>query len=509
MLALSALSNYAHRSLPSLLRPLSLLYRPFSVSSHDIIALSTKLGELRRLKDTKAFASFIKEVDASSVAIVEGEGSTVQDIANTANSLARLNVQAPLFFKAVNERGAWMVESSCTPAAVANTAWAFAKSGFQAPLFFAAVEKRGQWLADHMNPQELNILHNAALTQLNLDTPTLTAAFERKGKAAVDRKLRENKDGNVTKNLLKMLGENSAKFRTNQYRAAWRGFRLVPRRDHAKVLADDRFKRFVEKTERKLSGSCSGSFSLHCEVLYAVAKLGMKARDVSLIIQGVKQRRDRIGEDGGPKVLSNTLFAIAALELVEREEELVLGLWNKAMGIDPGEWTDPTKLSQLYMVWLCLQIEGGEELKGKLMGVSCGLKERIEDATWFPQSHRKMSPEHMEISKLLTGMGFEHENEVSLFDRDNHFKSTSFLSIDMACRAKKVAIEFNGKQHYHGSNGGGGLNAQSKMKRRLLEKMGWKAVAVSFIEWERLKGGGAKGRWLRGKLGSKVGERSC
>ena len=87
-----------------------------------------------------------------------------------------------------------------------------------------------------------------------------------------------------------------------------------------------------------------------------------------------------------------------------------------------------------------------------------------------------------EVSEMLDELGFKHENEVPLI---NGIKT--FLALDMACTKRKIAIEFDGLTHYLREVGTGkGLNIENgptKAKRRLLERLGWKVVKISFHEW--------------------------
>ena len=66
------------------------------------------------------------------------------------------------------------------------------------------------------------------------------------------------------------------------------------------------------------------------------------------------------------------------------------------------------------------------------------------------------------------------------------------LSVDIADVEKKVCVEVQGPSYYVldlGKNGGSGVrnrvNGSTKMKLRLLEKLGWKCICVEYWRWNK------------------------
>jgi very-short-patch-repair endonuclease len=73
-----------------------------------------------------------------------------------------------------------------------------------------------------------------------------------------------------------------------------------------------------------------------------------------------------------------------------------------------------------------------------------------------------------------------------------------FMAIDIACRDRMIAVEFNGPSHY---NTDGRSNGKTTMKKRLLEKLGWRVIVIGYAEWEKLRGRDEKTGYLKGMLG--------
>ena len=102
-------------------------------------------------------------------------------------------------------------------------------------------------------------------------------------------------------------------------------------------------------------------------------------------------------------------------------------------------------------------------------------------------------------------LGMTLEREVSPFESGSG-GSEAFLAVDLACRAKKLAVELDGPSHFVTvlSGGEGGEkwreNGATKMKTRLLRKLGWTVVRVPHFEWFRLRGKQRKVAYLKSRL---------
>jgi hypothetical protein len=97
-----------------------------------------------------------------------------------------------------------------------------------------------------------------------------------------------------------------------------------------------------------------------------------------------------------------------------------------------------------------------------------------------------------EVSSILRGLGFDHDEEVSPWNDGEVSAPPGMLAIDMACRIKMVAIEFDGPCHFLREVGSGKVlqleNGATKAKRRFLERLGWKVVNISYFDWDKAKG---------------------
>eukprot|EP00899_Mesostigma_viride_P016473 jgi/Mesvir1/24827/Mv22067-RA.1 len=96
---------------------------------------------------------------------------------------------------------------------------------------------------------------------------------------------------------------------------------------------------------------------------------------------------------------------------------------------------------------------------------------------------------HLEVSRVLQGMGIAHKNEVPFF----HGLSYVDILVD-----GKVAVEVDGPSHFYQDSGA--ITAVTLFKRQLLEKGGFRAVAVSYFEWISLKGRLEQENYLGRKL---------
>ena len=139
-----------------------------------------------RIKSDYRFLNFINET--SGLMGMEGDFfPDVQPLSNIIHAIAKLDVDKEAcegIISAIVEKGDWIAARGKSQE-VANTAWAFARLEVDAPAFFAALDRRGEWLADEVNTQEAgNIAW--ALAKARIDAPTFFNALEGKGKWIVE-----------------------------------------------------------------------------------------------------------------------------------------------------------------------------------------------------------------------------------------------------------------------------------------------------------------------------------
>eukprot|EP00899_Mesostigma_viride_P016486 jgi/Mesvir1/24839/Mv22077-RA.1 len=96
---------------------------------------------------------------------------------------------------------------------------------------------------------------------------------------------------------------------------------------------------------------------------------------------------------------------------------------------------------------------------------------------------------HLEVSKVLQGMGIAHKNEVPFFH------GLSYVDILVG---GKVAVEVDGPSHFYQDSGA--ITAVTLFKRRLLEKGGFRVVDIPYFDWDRLKGRLEQENYLHHKL---------
>jgi hypothetical protein len=222
---------------------------------------------------------------------------------------------------------------------------------------------------------------------------------------------------------------------------------------------------------------------------WSFATLGVHAPS---FFAAVDKRGEWLVKIGDPQAVSNVCWAAGILGLLGRNDNLVIACWNAAMAI-PLNSLSVAELHQLHEVDLCVQIEGGEKLKSSLLSMPRELREAIDKAV--AESVNKSSRRQEEVSSALTSIGFNHEVEVSPFS--NAGGNAPFMAIDMACRDRMIAVEFNGPSHY---NSDGQPNGKTMMKKRLLKKLGWQLHTIPWQAWVGLKGKTEKVNYLKGGI---------
>ena len=109
------------------------------------------------------------------------------------------------------------------------------------------------------------------------------------------------------------------------------------------------------------------------------------------------------------------------------------------------------------------------------------------------------------VSRILTQLNIEHSTEVSPFEKGNlAIRAPTILNIDFVIsndvEDKKVAVEFNGPNHYMRSEGINVEGGRTKFKRRLLEGLGYTVVSINWNEWRKAKDTGTEEDYLRNLL---------
>jgi len=93
---------------------------------------------------------------------------------------------------------------------------------------------------------------------------------------------------------------------------------------------------------------------------------------------------------------------------------------------------------------------------------------------------------HQSVSETLVSMGVKHLNEVAVFGGVYHLDI--LLSNTKDHKNTSIAIEVDGPSHFvHPLARGAGrhltMNAETKLKRRLLKRLGWNVVSLPYTRW--------------------------
>jgi hypothetical protein len=232
----------------------------------------------------------------------------------------------------------------------------------------------------------------------------------------------------------------------------------------------------------------------------AFAELGIRP---NLFFAGLEKRVSQFLLLANNQSVCNVCWSLVILDLAHQHGELLQSLWAWAMEAEAGSFICE-QLNQLVQV----ELHAKASEVALMSPVPPALRRQMIDAV--KKSTQSNSRFEGEYSKLLDDLGFEHAREVSPFAEEE--KAGEVLAIDMACSARKIAIECDGPLHYLSS---GRENGRTVAKRRLLERLGWKVVNIpyqnnimmdsrSFLEKNSARGGKRelKMLYLRNKLAS-------
>jgi hypothetical protein len=172
----------------------------------------------------------------------------------------------------------------------------------------------------------------------------------------------------------------------------------------------------------------------------------------------------RILVSSNEQEVANLCYAIAVLDLAHTSEREFSKLWSKDMSWDPRAL--PVQQStQLVQVYAFVKARGMDLQEPAMRNIN--------------NINREPSRSQREVSLLLNELGFDHEEEVHPFHEEaDSTLPLGMLSIDMACRDRMVAIEFDGPSHFlmeaHSGKVSKVENGATKAKRLFLERLGWK-----------------------------------
>jgi len=237
-----------------------------------------------------------------------------------------------------------------------------------------------------------------------------------------------------------------------------------------------------------------GTTQAVANVALAFATLGI---DAPSFFAELDRNKEILLKDENPQAIANACFAVSVLGRSKSSEALLLHLWDRAAQLfDAGAVFTDEGMLQLAQAQACARAEG-VELPEVPMTMSRKMKSAM--AQYTPEDN-KVSRSVEQVSKALKEIGFDHELEVS----PGSTISGGMLAIDLACKERMIAIEFDGPSHYLKALGTGMLttkeNGGTKAKRRFLKQLGWTVINLDFRDYMEADRKSNLKQWLGEKL---------
>jgi hypothetical protein len=359
-----------------------------------------------------------------------------RQVANILHALAKMRAtgfKVDAIMDAVEANAEWLVSNE-NPQAIANTAWAFAKLNTPAPALLRKIEERASSLVDNGKPQEIAM---TAWAFAALDTPA-PALFEKIEKRA------------------SFMVENG-----NPQDIAMTAWAFAKLRHDAPALfsaVDSRSQFLIDKGKTKEISNTAWAF----------AELAISPASFFALLES---RADEFLISADSHAICNVCWSLANLDLARDYERLVQSLWGVAMRTDATKYS-VEELTQLVQTELHARSSGVELTPSVPPDLRLRMVEAVELADVAETAWEE------KYSALLTELGFDHRRELCLSR-----EAGDVLSIDMACPVRKIAVEYDGPARYLSS---GRENGRTVAKRRLLERLGWKVVNISYQHSDRL-----------------------
>jgi len=390
------------------------------------------------------------------------KGGTAQAISNTAWAFARAGHPAPRLVAEIDQRAKSVLENSTNTQSISNLAWAFASLGHEAPTFFELLERQPQrFVNDAMQPQWISNIAWSFAT-LGLEAPQLFAQVEAQSK--------------------RMLTQGNAQAFSNT------AYAFAKLNYHAPIL-------FAEIDARAQWFVANATPQEVANAAWAFAWLGYDDGCTGLFA-AIDQHLDQLLETFEDHHVCVMCHVIAILGLAKEFESSLKKLWNRATALFvSGEhgFLDEN-LRQLAQTRLFVEAEGIT-----LPSLPAAMSSRMDQALEKQDSNQELRSTK-EMSLLLHKIGFDHEVEVAV----DGILSGKMLAIDFACLKRKIAIEYDGEQHYLRALGSGELTkiqtGRTKAKRRFLQQMGWTVINLDFRDFMKAQRESNEEEWLRLEL---------
>lgn len=420
-----------------------------------------------------------------------------QDISNTLWAFAKQDYVSPAIFESA-ERHIDRILKDGNPQAISNTIWAYATQGYNSPLVFSATERHIVRVFDDGNFQSIANILWAYATQ-GYESPVVFAAAERH----IDRLFHGGNPQTVS-NILwafaKQGYDSHVVFRFAEGQID-RVFEDANPQEITNILwayatqgyeshvvfraAEGRIERMFE----------DGSSQTIANTLWAFAKQGYDSQDV---FRAAERRIDRVFKDENPQHIANTLWAYASQGWMVAASNNFLLLWSKATSSKWDQFSDDEK-RQLLGTYILTVPDLTLDVPQEWLEDSERLGRKNHETSW-----------QQDVAAILNQIGFKHKFEVDPVPNI----IPGYLAVDIACSESNIAIEVDGPSHYLCSlSQAEGLvppaeNGPTKAKRRLLTRLGWQVINISYLEWDNLASKASKKAYLSAMLAKAGGGES-
>jgi hypothetical protein len=403
-----------------------------------------------------------------------------QHMSNVAWACARLKIPAPRLFAGIQSQAERLVEDDRSPQALANILWACGTLGQDAPQIFALMERRSKWLVDHGTTQAVANTAWACAT-VNSPSPRLFGEIAQHA----SRLVREGDTQNVANMAwafakLNVEDDDSSRFFSEiEMRSKWLVEQGSPQDISTTAWACATLHFYTPKlfSEIELRSAWlveAGSTQTLVNTAWASATLGFQSRK---FFRAISNNVDIIVKGGNQEQFAMLCFSLAILDLAKEYETEFCKLWAKALRFWNAERLGVEATTQLAQAHALATASGLELQEPPPCSFEVGVK---------------LSRSHSEISALLHELGFSHELEVSPFKEGEEYMPKGLMAIDMACRKRMIAIDFDGPSHFLKDVGSGEVTSieegSRKAKRRFLERIGWEVATIRYVDWMEVNG---------------------
>jgi hypothetical protein len=460
------------------------------------------------------------------------------EIANVAWSYAKVDMRNDRLFAMIDERDDFI--GSCSQQDISMIAWSAARLGAPVPNFVANLEKHTDWFVSTGSPQAVANTVWAAVV-LDHDARNLVTSVGRYARPLLMKAKPQEvamiayslaKAGYRCDSFFNELNKQSSRIIPNYNcqdisNTVWSYATLYSSSESRARTVE--YKNLFSEVEKK------GEFLIRCGTTQNIANTAWSFKknsvDGSIILEEIDKRADDIIRRSTTQEISNISLAFAEMgdvpknffqflsddserfvstatcqELVNVAASVVTldlldlpllsKVWERILATSPSEFA----MEELRALAHCeihsvvfekdlTPVPTG--LKAKMMEAAKLLDTDMEGAGVLDDYGVWMSHPNAadKISEMLTEIGFEHEREVAparaqpdsrRMQRHNY---GSTWGIDFANVEKKIAIEYDGTDHFLTVLSTNTLreNGRTKAKRRLLEGLGWKVVNIPFL----------------------------